>query len=266
MGEITGESDEWDTIYCSITKLCSYSYCRRCLLLTSFVVSIALFNIMWCHHHFMSMSSCGSCQQCLVSTSSRVNIILCQRRIVSTSYRVTIIPCQHHLMSTLSRGNIILWQLHLVATSSRGNIISWQHHLVAASSRGNIISWQHPLVLALFRVNIIWWQHPLVSALFRVNIISWQHPLVSASFRGNFISWQHHLKITITRIFKLYINTRRKFKSKNKIDSRYVATHGNVISWRRQVPTGSWSALKDDQVGYWMGNGRIDRTVEAPIN
>ena len=43
----------------------------------------------------------------------------------------------------------------------------------------------------------------------------------------------------MTRIFKLYINTRGNFKSKNKIDSRDVATHGNVVSWRRQVPTGS---------------------------
>ena len=29
-------------------------------------------------------------------------------------------------------------------------------------------------------------------------------------------------------------------------------------------PLQSCKALRDDQVGYWTGNGRIDRTVEAP--
>ena len=42
--------------------------------------------------------------------------------------------------------------------------------------------------------------------------------------------------------------------------------HFTEIYMQLGDPLQPCKALEDDQVGYWTGNGHIDRTVEAPIN
>ena len=53
-----------------------------------------------------------------------------------------------------------------------------------------------------------------------------------------------------------------------QIGNTFKTTNRHFTETYMQLGDPLWSckALKDDQVGYWMGNGRIDRTVEAPIN